>query len=110
MDFVVKGNRIVNGNCVLISCKDSGEIMRVRDADGCQIRLDGRVTDIADGWCRVHIKLMDRRGSNGIVLRTRLEDLELSVSEPNIWSLVNARGIDRKRKSGTDECDFWAPM
>ena len=66
MDIVSKGERAVVGDCVLMSCGDGERIMRVRDVDGCQIRLDGAAKSV--------------------------------------------EGIDRVRNTGTEECDFWAPL
>ena len=51
MDVVVKGERAVAGDCVLLSCGDSERIMRVRDVDGCQTRLDGVVKSVERDWC-----------------------------------------------------------
>ena len=43
------------------------------------------------------------------LVKTRLRDVELT-SEVHEWRKVTARAIDRARKTGTDECEFWAPL
>ena len=56
MDVVVKGERSVAGDCVLMTCGDSKRITRVRDEDGCQIRLNGVVKSVEGNWCNVLVK------------------------------------------------------
>ncbi|KZR82253.1 hypothetical protein [Synechococcus sp. MIT S9504] len=56
MDIVVKGERAVVGDCVLLSCGDSERSMSVHDVDGCQIRLDGEVKSIERDWCKVLVQ------------------------------------------------------
>ena len=56
MDVVVKGERAVVGDYVLLSCGDSERILRVRDVDGCQIRLDGVVKSVERDWCKVLVQ------------------------------------------------------
>ena len=59
MDVVVKDG-IVVGDCVLLNCRDSAEILKVQDVDACQIRLDGEVTSVDSGWCKVLVKMEER--------------------------------------------------
>ena len=51
MDVVVKGEKVVVGDCVLLSCSDSASIWQVSDVDGCQIRLDGKAISVEGEWC-----------------------------------------------------------
>ena len=51
MDVVVKGEKVVAGDCVLLSCSDSASIWQVSDVDGCQIRLDGKAISVEGEWC-----------------------------------------------------------
>ena len=110
MDVVVKGEKVIAGDCVLLSCRDSAELLRVQDVDGCQIRLDGEVKSVEGEWCQVFVKCEVLGGRDGAYLvRTRLRDVELS-ERAHEWRKVTARAIDRARKTGTDECEFWAPL
>ena len=113
MDVVVKEG-IVVGDCVLLSCGDSASILEVRDVDGCQIRLDGEVTSVDGEWCKVRVQIESRHGRFGMqaittVLTTRLKTVELTDGV-NVWNQLTAKGIDRVRRTGTDECEFWAPL
>ena len=110
MDVVVKGERAVVGDCVLLSCGDSERIMRVRDVDGCQIRLDGVVKSVEGNWCNVLVKCEQLGRLNAVVMfKTRLASLEFA-ERVHEWTRMNAKGIDRVRTTGTEECDFWAPL
>ena len=108
-DIVVKGAKVIEGDCVLLSCSVSAEIMSIQDFDGCQIRFDGVVKSIEDGCCRVLVMVEARGRPISVLLKTKLKDVELTGSV-NVWGIRTARAIDRKRKTGTDECEFWAPL
>ena len=113
MDVVVKDG-IVAGDCVLLSYADSAQVLRVQDVDGCQIRLDGKVKSVEGGWCKVLVSLEESRGVFGmqeacVMLQTRVRDVELT-DRVNVWSRLRAKGIDRIRQTGTEECEFWAPL
>ena len=104
------------GNCVLLSCRDSAALIEVRDLEeGAQIRLDGVVRRIAGDRCWVEVRL---EGSRKPVVRdelrmeigTWLRDVEVIEGEPHVWSELNAAGIDRVRRTGSEECDYWAPL
>ena len=66
MDVVVKGERAVVGDCVLLSCGDSERMMRVRDVDGCQIRLNGVVRVCSMIGARFWFRL---RKEGGLLIR-----------------------------------------
>jgi len=110
MDVVVKGEKIIAGDSVLLNCRDSSGLLRVQDVNGCQIRLDGVVKSVDRGWCQVFVKceVLGRR-DGAYLVKTRLCDVELT-DEVHEWRKVTARAIDRARKTGTDECEFWAPL
>ena len=113
MDVVVKAG-IIAGDCVLLSCGDSGRILKVSDVDGCQIRLDGEVKSVKGDWCKVLVRLEENREVFGlqevcVMLETRLRDVELTEGV-HVWSRLKAKGIDRERQTGTDECEFWVPL
>ena len=113
MDVVVKDG-IVVGDCVLLNCSDSAGILKARDVDGCQIRLDGEVKSVNGDWCKVLVRLEENRGVFGVhpmsvMLNTKLRDVEL-IGGSNVWSKLRAKGIDRVRSTGSDECEFWAPL
>ena len=108
MDSVVKEG-IVAGDCVLLSCKDSASILKVMDVDGCQIRLDGKVSSVEGEWCRVLVDVVERGRQVPMLITTRLKAVELT-ERVHIWSRLNAKTIDRVRNTGTDECDYWVPI
>ena len=110
MDVVVKGEKVIAGDCVLLSCRDSAGLLRVQDVDGCQIRLDGEVKSVEGEWCQVFVKceVLGRR-DGAYLVKTRMRDVELTDGVHE-WRKVTARAIDRARKTGTDECEFWAPL
>ena len=113
MEVVVKEG-IVVGDCVLLSCGDSSQLMKVSDLGGCQIRLDGEVKSVQGGWCQVLVLFEAKRGSLGIqpvsvMLHTRLKAVELT-DRVHVWSRLNAKTIDRVRSTGTDECEYWLPL
>ena len=109
MDVVVKGERAVVGDCVLLSCGDSERMMRVRDVDGCQIRLNGVVKSVERDWCKVLVQAEERGRITYSLMHTRLRDVALT-ERVNVWSKVNAKQIDRVKRYGNDECEFWAPL
>ena len=94
--------------------RGSAQLLKVSDVDGCQIRLDGEVTSVDGEWCKVRVQLESRHGKFGLqpittVLTTRLKTVELTDGV-NVWNQLTAKGIDRVRRTGTDECEFWAPL
>ena len=113
MDVVVK-DEIVVGDSVLLSYADSAQVLKVQDVDGCQIRLDGKVSSIEGEWCKVLVRLEESRGVFGMqevctMLQTRVRDVELT-ERVHVWSRLNAKTFDRVRSTGTDECDYWVPL
>ena len=108
MNVVIK-DEIIVGDYVLLNCADSARVLAVRDVDGCQIRLDGIVRSIEGEWCRVLIEIVERGRDGSTVMRTRLKDIELCAGV-NVWSQINAKTVDRVRQTGSEECDFWAPL
>ena len=90
MDVVVKGLRAVVGDCVLLSCGDSERIMRVRDVDGSQIRLDGVMKSVEGDWCKVLVQAEERGRITYSLMHTRLGDVELT-ERVHAWSRVNAK-------------------
>ena len=109
MDLTVKGSKVIEGDCVLLSCSDSAEVMKIHDFDGCQIRFDGVVKSVEGEWCSVMVMAEGRGRPISVMLKTKLKDVELTGSV-NVWGIRTARAIDRKRKTGTNECEFWAPL
>ena len=109
MDVVVKGEKVIEGDCVLLSCSDSERMMRVRDVDGCQIRLNGVVKSVERDWCKILVQAEERGRITDSLMHTRLRDVELT-ERVNVWSKVNAKQIDRVRRYGNDECEYWAPL
>ena len=108
MNVVIK-DEIIVGDSVLLNCADSARVLAVRDVDGCQIRLDGIVKSIESEWCRVLIEIMECGRGGSTVMHTRLKDIELCAGV-NVWSLLNAKTVDRVRQAGTEEFEFWAPL
>ena len=100
------------GDCVLLSRDDSAQILKVNDIDGRQIRLDGTVITIAGDWCRVLITL-ERRSRQfnmppvHISMQTRLRDVDRSTTA-HCWAKLTAMAIDRRRRTGSNDCEFWA--
>ena len=110
MDVVVKGEKVIAGDCVLLSCRDSAGLLRVQDVDGCQIRIDGVVRSVEGEWCQVLVKCeVLRRRDGAYLVKTRLRDVELT-ERVHEWRKVTAKQIDRVRRYGNDECEFWAPL
>ena len=109
MDVVIKCERAVVGDCVLLSCGDSERIMKVRDVDGCQIRFDGMVKSFERDWCKVLVQVEADGRITYSLMHTRLRDVELT-ERVHVWSRVNAKQIDRVMRHGNDECEFWAPL
>ena len=108
MDVVVKEG-IVVGDCVLLSCGDSAQLLKVSDLDGCQIRLDGKVSSVDGGWCKVLVKVEERGRPIAVSMATRVSSVELT-ERVHVWSRLNAKTIDRVRSTGTDQCDYWVPF
>ena len=89
------------------------ELMKVSDVDGCQIRLDGEVRRIEGEWCEVLVRMEGKRGfliqPMIMALTTRLRNVELT-ERVHVWNQLNAKSIDRVRRTGSNECEFWAPL
>ena len=109
MDVVVKGEKVVAGDCVLLSCSDSASIWQVSDVDGCQIRLDGKAISVEGEWCKVLVKVEELGRPMAMLMKTRDSCVELT-ERVHVWSKLRAKGIDRIRQTGSDECEFWAPL
>ena len=108
MDVVVKEG-IVAGDCVLLSCGDSAQLLKVSDVDGCKIRLNGEVTSVDGEWCKVRVQLESKHGIFGRQPITTVMTVELT-DRVHLWNQLKAKSIDRVRRTGTDECEFWAPL
>ena len=109
MEVVVK-NEIVIGNYVLLNCADSARILRVRDVEGCQIQLDGEVKSIEGQWCSVLVKCEQLgRLDAAVMFKTRLSRVK-DIERAHQWTRLNAKAIDRMRRTGSEECKFWAPL
>ena len=112
MEVVVKDG-IVVGDAVMLSCGVSAELMKVSDVDCCQIRLDGEVRRIEGEWCEVLVRMEGKRGfliqPMIMALTTRLRNVELT-ERVHVWNQLNAKSIDRVRRTGSNECEFWAPL
>ena len=72
MDVVVKGEKVVAGDCVLLSCSHSASSLQVRDVDGCQIKLDGKVSSVEGEWCKVLVKVEERGRPMAMLMTTRV--------------------------------------
>ena len=105
MDVVVKGEKVIAGDCVLLSCRDSAGLLRVQDVDGCQIRLDGVVKSVEREWRKVLVEPEKRGRITYSLMHTRLRDVELT-ERTHIWSKLNAKQIDRVRRYGNNDCEF----
>ena len=46
MGVVAENEKIIEGYCVLLSCRDSEVLLQVQDVNGCRIRLDDLVKSI----------------------------------------------------------------
>ena len=107
-----EADKIHVGDYVLLNRNDSAQILKINDIDGRQIRLDGTVTTIAGDWCKVLITL-ERRSRQfnmppiHVSMQTRLRDLDRSATV-HCWGRLTAMAIDRRRKTGTSNCEFWA--
>ena len=109
MEVVVK-DEIIIGNYVLLNCADSARILRVHDVDGCQIQLDGEVKSIEGQWCSVLVKCEQLgRLDAAVMFKTRLSRVK-AVERVHEWTKLNAKAIDRMRRTGSEECEFWAPL
>ena len=110
---VVEKDGIVVGDAVMLSCGVSAELMKVSDVDCCQIRLDGEVRRIEGEWCEVLVRMEGKRGfliqPMIMALTTRLRNVELT-ERVHVWNQLNAKSIDRVRRTGSNECEFWAPL
>ena len=52
---------------------------------------------------------MDRGRGGSTVMHTKLKNIELCAGV-NVWSQITAKTVDRVRQTGSEECDFWAPL
>ena len=103
------GEKVIADDCVLLSCRNSARLLRVQDVDRCQIRLDGEVKSVERDWCKVLVQVEERGRITYSLMHTRLRDVELT-ERVHLWSKVNAKQIDRVRRYGNDECEYWAPL
>ena len=109
MEVVVK-DEIVVGDYVLLNCADSERILRVRDIEGCQIQLDGEIKSIEGRWCSVLVKCEQLgRLDAAVMFKTRLSRMK-AVERAYEWTRLNVKAIDRMRRTGSEECEFWAPL
>lgn len=60
-------------------------------------------------WCKVLVQAEERGRITYSLMHTRLSDVELTERVP-VWRKLNAKQIDRVRRYGNDEFEFWAPL
>ena len=97
------------GDGVLLSCGKSAGLMKAFDDDGCQIRLDGVVKEIGQHYATVLVLLEFLPGCYGVTVLLKPEEMEPHTGV-NRWTKGNARAVDRKRRTGSAESEFWAPL
>ena len=107
---VVVKDEIIVSDYVQLNSADSERISRVRDIEDCQIQLDGEVKSIDGKWYSVLVKCehLARLGSEEI-FKTRLSRVK-AVERAHEWTRLNANVIDRMRRTGSEECEFWTPL
>ena len=49
------------------------------------------------------------RVDSAVIFKTRLSRVK-AVERAHEWTRMNAKAIDRLRRTGSEECDFWAPL
>jgi len=109
MEVAVK-DEIVVGDCVLLNCADSELLLRACDIEGCQIWLDGEVESIEGKWCSVLVKCEQLgRIVVMVMFKTRLSWVK-AVERAHEWTRLNAKAVDRVRRTGSEEYEFWAPL
>ena len=57
----------------------------------------------------VLVKVEERGRPMAMLMMTRVSCVELT-ERVHVWSKLRAKGIDRIRQTGSDECEFWAPL
>ena len=97
------------GDGVLLSPGRSAELLRVFDDEGCQIRFDGVVKELGEHFATVWVLMEHKHGCYGVTLLVRPDEIEPHAGV-NRWTKQNARAVDRKRRTGSVETDFWAPL
>lgn len=101
------------GQGVLLNWRDSGEVLRVSDGEGCQIWLDGVLIEKEGEWGRVRVLLESRKQGMPVMsvcVRSRAEDLE-RCDGVHVWSKFGARRIDKKRSGvDPDASPYWGEM
>ena len=97
------------GDGVLLSASKSAELKRVFDDEGCQIRFDGVVKEIGDVYARVWVLMQTGRESWGVTLHARPEEMTPNEGVTT-WNWGQERAMDCKRKTGSIETEFWAPL
>jgi hypothetical protein len=83
--------------------------LRVFDEEGCQIRYDGVIREIGEVYATVFVLMETSRDNWGVTVYARPEDMSVN-EEVTQWSKVNARAMNRKRKTGSVESEYWAPL
>ena len=107
---VVVTDEIIVSDYVQMNCADSERPSRVCDIEFCQIQLDGEVKSIDGKWYSVLVKCehLARLGSE-VIFKTRLSRVK-AVERAHEWTRLNANVIDRMRRTGSEECEFWTPL
>ena len=93
------------GDGVLLSASKSGELLRVFDEEGCQIRYDGVVREIGEVYATVFVLMETSRDNWGVTVYARPEDMSVNEGVTQ-WSKVNARAMNRKRKTGSVDSEY----
>ena len=97
------------GDAVVLSAGKSMELLRVPDDEGIQVRFDGVIEELGDVYATVRVDMQTVGRCFGVTVLVRPE--EMSESEGvHRWTRRTARAIDRQRKEGVAELDYWAPL
>ena len=97
------------GDGVLLSAGKSGELLRMFDDEGCQIRYDGVVRAIGEVYATVWVLMETSRDNWGVTVYARPEDMSANEGVTQ-WSRRSARAMDRKRRTGSVESEYWASL
>ena len=97
------------GDGVLLSAGKSAELKRVFDDEGCQIRFDVVVKEIGEVYARVWVLMQTGREGWGVTLYARPGEMTPNEGV-TAWGSGQERAMDRKRKTGSIETEFWAPL
>ena len=97
------------GDGVLLSASKSAELKRVFDDEGSQIRFDGVVKEIGDVYALVWVLMQTGREAWGVTLYARPGEMTPNEGVTT-WASGQERAMDRKRKTGSVETEFWAPL